>query len=91
MALSHPVHQGLRLIFGSMTIAGQVDEDDAVDLLNKFFAFYADDKYAEIDTAFMYCETRTEQTLGHVLTAEQRARLRIATKGTAIPYDFSHS
>lgn len=72
----------MRLVFGTMTLAGQVDEAGATDQLKTFFDFYPEGSCAELDTAFMYEGTKTEQLLGKVLTEEQRKRMRIATKGT---------
>lgn len=82
VALQEPHHAGLRLIFGTMTLAGQVDEVGAAEQLKTFFDFHPEGTYAELDTAFMYCETKTEQLLGKVLTEEQKKKMRIATKGT---------
>lgn len=79
--LLEPHHRGLRLVFGTMTLAGQVDETGAIELLKTFFDFHPEGSYPELDTAFMYCETKTEQMLGKVLTEEQKKRMRIATKG----------
>jgi aflatoxin B1 aldehyde reductase len=63
-----------------MTFAGQVDEESAKAQLETFFSFHPEDQYVELDTAFMYCETKTEQMLGEILTEEQRCRMVIATK-----------
>ena len=82
MALQLPHHAGVRLVFGTMTFAGQVDETAATAQLETFFAFHPEAQYVELDTAFMYSDTKTEEMLGKILTNEQRQRMRIATKGT---------
>lgn len=78
---SLPPNHGVRLIFGTMTFAGQVDEKSAVEQLETFFAWHPQESYVELDTAFMYEDTKTEQMLGRILTEEQKSRMRIATKG----------
>ena len=80
MALQLPHHAGVRLVFGTMTFAGQVDETAATAQLETFFAFHPEAQYVELDTAFMYSDTKTEEMLGKILTNEQRQRMRIATK-----------
>jgi aryl-alcohol dehydrogenase-like predicted oxidoreductase len=69
-----------------MTFAGQVDEAGAISQLETFFAFHPETHYVELDTAFMYSDTKTEQMLGKILTDDQRKRMRIATKGANISY-----
>lgn len=86
--LSLPHHPGLRLVFGSMTFADQVDEESAIKQLETFFSFHPSDQYVELDTAYMYANTKTEQMLGKILTDEQRLRMRIATKGTLYAYHW---
>ena len=78
-----PHHPGLRLVFGSMTFADQVDEENAIKQLEAFFSFHPADQYVEVDTAYMYAGTKTEQMLGKILTDDQKSRMRIATKGTS--------
>lgn len=88
-----PHHPGLRLVFGSMTFADQVDEENAIKQLETFFSFHPADQYVEVDTAYMYAGTKTEQMLGKILTDDQRSRMRIATKGTlcvVIPHSELH-
>lgn len=84
VTLSVPPNHGVRLVFGTMTFAGQVDEKSAVEQLETFFAWHPAESYVELDTAFMYEDTRTEQMLGRILTEEEKSRMRIATKGTVL-------
>jgi len=84
VTLSLPPNHGVRLIFGTMTFAGQVDEGSAIEQLETFFGWHPAASYVELDTAFMYEDTKTEQMLGRILTEEQKSRMRIATKGRCL-------
>jgi aflatoxin B1 aldehyde reductase len=59
-----------------MTFGDQVDQPTAATLLATFMRAGHD----EIDTAHTYCEGRTEEMLGRMLTPEMRTRLYIASK-----------
>ncbi len=66
----------MKTILGTMTFGDQVDAAGAKALLERFVAAGGD----EIDTAYQYCEGRTETLLGELLDGELRARLAVATK-----------
>lgn len=66
----------MKQILGTMTFGDQVDQADADALLQKFRRA----GHAELDSAHTYCDGRTEQMLGRMLTAEDHERLTIATK-----------
>ena len=66
----------MKLILGTMTFGDQVDQPVAESLLASFTAA----GHGEIDTAHTYCEGRTEEMLGRMLTPASRADLYIASK-----------
>lgn len=88
ITLKVPHYPGVRLVFGSMMFASQVNEKDAIAQLKTFYDFHQSDEYVEIDTAYLYGDTKTEAMLGKILTAEQKSRLRIATKGADLNNRF---
>jgi aflatoxin B1 aldehyde reductase len=66
----------MKLILGTMTFGDQVDQPAAETLLASFTAAGHD----ELDTAHTYCEGRTEEMLGRMLTPASRGHLYIASK-----------
>lgn len=66
----------MKQILGSMTFGDQVDDDAASSILDGFFAGGG----REIDTAYQYCEGRTEEMLGRLLPARASADFYIASK-----------
>lgn len=82
VTLKEPSHHGQRLVFGSMTLGGRVNEEDSRKQLNIYFDFHDPSDYVEIDSAHFYGNGQTEEYLGKLTTAEQKKRWRMATKGT---------
>ena len=66
----------MKLILGTMTFGDQVDQTSAETLLATFTGAGHD----ELDTAHTYCEGRTEEMLGRMLTPATRSELVIASK-----------
>ena len=66
----------MKLILGTMTFSDQVDQDTAQKMLNLF----ADSGNTELDTAYQYCEGRTEELLGTILPPEKRNNIFTASK-----------
>jgi aflatoxin B1 aldehyde reductase len=66
----------MKQILGSMTFGDQVDDEAAQSILESFFAAGHD----EIDTAYQYCEGRTEAMLGRLLPSMTAANPYIASK-----------
>ena len=66
----------MKLILGTMTFGDQVDQSVAETLLAGFTAA----GHNEIDTAHTYCEGRTEEMLGRILTPASHVDLYIASK-----------
>ena len=66
----------MKQILGTMTFGEQVDEDTARTLLQQF----TDAGNSEIDTAYQYCEGKTEEMLGRLIPPEARDKLYIASK-----------
>ena len=66
----------MKQILGTMTFGDQVDQPTAETLLADFRRAGHD----ELDTAHTYCEGRTEEMLGRMLGADDRAKLYIASK-----------
>jgi aflatoxin B1 aldehyde reductase len=66
----------MKQILGTMTFGDQVDQASAATLMTSF----RNAGYNELDTAFSYCEGRTEEMLGRLLTAEDRKQLYVASK-----------
>lgn len=72
--------KNVRAVLGTMTFSKQTDADDALKQLQYFFDHNEISTF-ELDTAYMYEETKTEIMLGNILTPEMRKRLVIGTKG----------
>lgn len=66
----------MKIILGSMTFGDQVDQASAQALLDLF----VESGNNEIDTAYQYCEGRTEKMLGALLPGEKRDGFFIASK-----------
>ena len=66
----------MKQILGTMTFGEQVDQDKAQLMLDRFIAA----GNIEIDTAYAYCEGKTEQLLGELLPTEKRKELYLASK-----------
>ena len=66
----------MKQILGTMTFGDQVDQAAAETLITSF----RNTGCNELDTAFSYCEGRTEEMLGRLLNAEERKQLYIASK-----------
>lgn len=66
----------MKQILGTMTFGDQVDQDTAQKMLQQFTAA----GHAELDTAHIYCNGRTEEMLGRLLPPEARDKLYIASK-----------
>ena len=66
----------MKLILGTMTFSDQVDQDTAQQMLSLF----AESGNNELDTAYQYCEGRTEELLGAILPPQQRKKVTIASK-----------
>lgn len=66
----------MKQILGTMTFGDQVDQTSAEALIKNFRSAGHD----ELDTAHTYCEGRTEEMLGRIMTAEDRSTVYIASK-----------
>lgn len=66
----------MKIILGTMTFSEQVEQNTARSMLELF----VDSGNTEIDTAYEYCEGRTEEMLGALLPPEKRKKLYIASK-----------
>ncbi|MCZ6797110.1 MAG: aldo/keto reductase [Gammaproteobacteria bacterium] len=66
----------MKQILGTMTFGDQVDQDTAQSMLDVFFA---SGKH-ELDTAYEYCDGRTEEMLGVLLPPTKRKGVYIASK-----------
>jgi aflatoxin B1 aldehyde reductase len=66
----------MKLILGTMTFGDQVDQVTAETLITSF----RHAGHVELDTAHIYCDGRTEQMLGRILSAADRSSLYIASK-----------
>jgi aflatoxin B1 aldehyde reductase len=66
----------MKLILGTMTFGDQVEQATAEEMLAQFTRR----GNHEIDTAHIYCDGRTENMLGSMISAETRAELYIASK-----------
>jgi aflatoxin B1 aldehyde reductase len=66
----------MKLILGTMTFGDQVDQTTAQQILTGF----REAGHDELDTAHTYCKGRTEEMLGRLLSAEDHARLFVASK-----------
>ena len=65
-----------RVVLGTMTIGGQMNEKDGEAFIRRFL----DSGHNELDTAFIYQAGRTEEILGRILKGVDRGRFRVATK-----------
>jgi len=66
----------MKQILGTMTFGDQVDHDKAQLMLDRFTAT----GNMEIDTAYAYCDGKTEQLLGELLPMDKRKELYLASK-----------
>ena len=66
----------MKQILGTMTFGDQVDQDTARSMLDLFLT---SDQH-ELDTAYQYCDGRTEEMLGVLLPPEKRKGFYIASK-----------
>ena len=66
----------MKLILGSMTFGEQVEDSEARSLLRDFRAA----GHAEVDTAHVYCDGRSEEMLGKLLPADAADSPPIASK-----------
>ena len=66
----------MKQILGTMTFGEQVDQDTGRSILDLFI----DSGNNEIDTAYQYCDGKTEQMLGALLPLKKRQNLFIASK-----------
>ena len=66
----------MKQILGTMTFGDQVDQAAAETLITTFRST----GHHELDTAHTYCDGRTEQMLGRILTPEDRSSVTIASK-----------
>ena len=66
----------MKQILGTMTFGDQVEEDSARVLIQQF----TDAGHCELDTAYAYCDGRTEEMLGRLLPPPARDALYIASK-----------
>jgi aryl-alcohol dehydrogenase-like predicted oxidoreductase len=86
-----PAGEGVKLIYGTMTLAASVDDAQAIEQLASFFARRTElgDSKVELDTASLYEDGKTELLLGRVLTEDQKSKMYIATKGTPPSFPLS--
>jgi len=66
----------MKQILGTMTFGDQVDQGTAQAMISLF----TDSGNAELDTAYQYCEGRTERMLGTLLPPARRKSLYLASK-----------
>lgn len=66
----------MRIILGTMTFGGQIDENTAEAMVEVFL----DHGYREIDTASRYTSGKAEEILGRILTYSLREKAFLATK-----------
>lgn len=66
----------MKSVLGTMTFGGQVDEAGARAIIDAFVAAGHD----HLDTAYIYCDGKTESMLGRLISPPQRGRLHLATK-----------
>ncbi len=66
----------MKIILGTMTFSDQVDRNTAQSMLDLF----AEAGNSEIDTAHEYCDGKTEEMLGILISPETRSNLTIASK-----------
>ena len=65
-----------RVVLGTMTLGQSVDRTMA----DRMLGLFLEAGHCELDTAFAYCEGRTEALLGEILTPERRRVVTLATK-----------
>lgn len=73
--------KSVKAVLGTMTFAGQTNQEDSLKQVNYFFDRHPQKSIVELDTAYLYENTKTESLLGEILLPEHRSRLAIATKG----------
>ena len=66
----------MKQILGTMTFGDQVDQPTAETLMTSFRSA----GHNELDTAFSYCEGRTEEMLGRLLPGKTSSNLYLASK-----------
>ncbi len=66
----------MKQILGTMTFGDQVDQDTAQSMLDVFLV----SGNHELDTAYQYCDGRTEEMLGVLLPPAKRKGFYIASK-----------
>ncbi|MFT4650499.1 MAG: aflatoxin B1 aldehyde reductase [Flavobacteriales bacterium] len=66
----------MKKILGTMTFSDQVNQAEALAMMTQF----SQSGGHELDTAYVYCEGRTETMLGALLPAAQRQRVFLASK-----------
>jgi len=66
----------MKQILGTMTFGDQVDQTTAESLMTSF----SNSGQVEFDTAHTYCDGRTEEMLGRILTTKDRSSIYIASK-----------
>ena len=66
----------MKLILGTMTFSEQVNKDAVQTMLDLF----TKSGNTELDTAYQYCEGRTEELLGEILPPAKRQNLFLASK-----------
>ena len=66
----------MKLILGTMTFSDQVDQDTAKTMVDLF----TESGNFELDTAYQYCDGRTEELLGAIMPPQKRKNLYLASK-----------
>ena len=66
----------MKIILGTMTFSEQVDRNTAQSMLDLFI----ESGNSELDTAYQYCDGKTEELLGLLISPEKRKTLTIASK-----------
>ncbi len=66
----------MKKILGTMTFGDQVDQTEALSMMTQF----TQSGGHELDTAYVYCEGRTESMLGALLPPKQRQLVFLASK-----------
>lgn len=66
----------MKKILGTMTFSDQVNQTEAQSMMTQFTQFGG----GELDTAYVYCEGRTEAMLGALLPPQQRNQVFLASK-----------
>ena len=68
----------MKKILGTMTFGDQVDQTEALSMMTQF----TQSGGHELDTAYVYCEGRTESMLCTLLPPKQRQLVFLASKVT---------